>query len=150
MMHVQLSRDVALLNRVVNDPSVFPYVSFGFKGPFDMAPFVLDERNYFFANEHGGFLGLDKGNGIYEVHTQFLPAGRGKAAIRAAREAMTYMFTQTACHALMTFCPLDNPASAFLAKASGMTRFKTETELGVQGDTYTITRKEWQCQQQSL
>ena len=146
---IALSRDAELLNRVVNDPSVFPFVSLGMEGPFDMSPLVNDERNLFFANEHGGFLLINKGDRIYDIHTQFLPEGRGRSAIRDGREAMTYMFTHTDCRALMTFCPLNNKPAATLARLVGMTRFKTEVALGVAGDTYSITREEWKCQQQS-
>ena len=146
---IALSRDVELLNRVINDPSVFPWVSLGMQGPFDMAPLLADERNLFFANEHGGFLLISKDHGIYDIHTQFLPQGRGRAALRDGKEAMRHMFTQTLCKALMTFCPLENPPAATLARLVGMKRFKTEVQLGVAGDTYYITREEWLCQQQS-
>ncbi len=144
------SRDAAFLNRIVNDPSVFTGATMGLaREPVDMTPLVMDERNLFLANEHGGFLLIDKGDGIYEIHTQFLPEGRGKSAIVAGRDAMKYMFVETSAKALMTFCPLDNPQSMFLARACGMKKFKTVTELGVKGDMYTITKGEWQCLSQS-
>lgn len=140
------SRDAAFLNRVVNDPSVLPWVNLGlFPDGIDTKPLVENDRNLFLANEHGGFLLVDKGDGIYEIHTQFLPEGRGRSAIEAGREAMRYVFTQTAIQALMTFCPLNNPQAAFLAKACGMNRFKTVTQFGTEGDLYTITKGEWQC-----
>jgi hypothetical protein len=140
------SRDAAFLNRVVNDATVFRGATLGIlTDPVDMTPLLADERNLFLANEHGGFLLIDKGSGIYEIHTQFLPEGRGKSAIVAGRDAMKYMFSETPARALMTFCPLDNPQSAFLARACGMKRFKTVTELGVKGDMYTITKGDWSC-----
>lgn len=148
MLHVQLSRDAELLNRVMNDPSVFPWISLGHKGPFDGAVLLENERNYFFANEYGGFLVLDTGDGVYEIHTQFLPEGRGRTAILGAHEGMAFMFTETPCIALKTFCPFNNPAATKLARVAGMKRCKTETLLGVEGDTYSITRKEWICQSQ--
>lgn len=147
MEHVQLSRDAELLNRVMNDPSVFPWISLGHKESVDCSMLLSDDRNYFFANEHGGFLVLDTGGGIYEIHTQFLPEGRGRPAILGAHEGMAFMFTQTSCVALKTFCPFNNRAATKLAKLAGMKRCNTETLWGVEGDTYVITRKEWLCLQ---
>lgn len=144
------SRDASWLNRVMNDPSVYPDISLGHKDYFDATEVLKNPRNHFFANEYGGFLVMDKGDGVYEVHTQFLPGGRGKAARESAREAMEQMFLTTDCMALTTFCPSDNKKAINLALFAGMHKRQPETYFGVQGHMYSITVKEWLCQPQSL
>lgn len=144
---MKLSRDAAFLNEVLNDPSVRPHVSLGIEGALDITPLLAEEGNFFFSTEHGGFLVLDKGDGVYEVHSQFLPAGRGLAALRAAREAMEFMFTRTGCEVLMTYCPDGNRGAVGLSRAAGMARRDEVVMFGQRMDVYAITRKEWQCQQ---
>jgi hypothetical protein len=144
--HVQLSTDAQLLNRVMNDPSVFPDISFGHPGPFDGTP-LLKDGNYFFANEHGGFLLIWNGSGVYDVHTQFLPEGRGKRARLAALEVQRFMFTETDCVVIRTDCPHGNDKAVMLALWAGMRKTGTEEQLGVPCDVYAITREEWLCRQ---
>ena len=149
---MHLSRDADFLNNVVNDPSVFPYISYGFKDPVDVGPLIRDEKNYFFANSFGGFLVINKGSGIYEIHSQFLPEGRGLSAILAAREAMEYMFTNTDCTVLITDCPKDNPAARILAKKAGLVKIGEHMLLHIPCDIYATTKDKWisentECQQ---
>lgn len=143
------SRDAALLNRVMNDPSVYPDIALGHKNHFDATEVLKNPRNHFFANEYGGFLVMDKGDGVYEVHTQFLSGGRGKAARESAKEAMEQMFLTTDCMELMTFCPSDNRQAINLALYAGMTRRQTAQYFGIEGYVFSITIKEWLCQPQS-
>lgn len=137
------SRDAAFLNHVMNHESVKGDVSLGYKGDLDASSLLSNPRNHFLATEFGGFLVLDNGNGVYEVHTQFLPGGRGKAAREAARESMEHMFLETDCMELITFCPTDNRKAINLAIYAGFTKRRQQTELGVSGHIYSITIKEW-------
>ncbi len=146
---MRLSRDAAFLNRIVNDPSVFPYVSLGLPPPLDLSALVANERNYFFANEWGGFLVLDQGYGIFEIHSQFLPEGRGRQALAAGREAMAYMFTQTPCRALMTYCPAGNVGARALSRRVGMRSIGVKQFMNVPCEVYAISREEWLCLPQS-
>ena len=148
-MIVHLSRDAEFLNRVVNDPSVFPYVSLGIEGPLDVTPLVEDLSNMFFANEHGGFLLVHKGADVYEIHTQFLPTGRGHQVRQAAQEAMEYMFKYTNCEALMSYVPVENRSAAFLARGVGMQKCGKVYPLGRECDLYLIRKGEWLCQSQA-
>ncbi len=145
---IEPSLDAWFLNYVINDPSVFPWVSLGAEGPLDMTAAVMDPKNLFLKNEYGGFLLIDKGDQVFEIHTQFLPEGRGRKARTAAREAMQYVFTRTLCQMLVTHCPLDNKPSAWLALSAGMKFVGKAYPLGVEADMYVITKDEWQCPQQ--
>ena len=149
---VRRSFDGEFLNRVVNDPAVLPYVSLGLVETLDMRPFVADERNYFLANEWGGFLLLNEGDGVYDLHSQFLPQGRGIAVLQAAADAQRFMFTETDCMAVKTFCPQGNPAAKALARRGGFTKIGPVEILGIAGDMYILTRHDWRavCPQPSL
>lgn len=137
---MRLTRDVQFLNRVINDPSVHPHVSYGLDR-IDLAQVLADEQNLFIANEHGGFLFVRDGD-VYEVHTQFLPEGRGPQLLSAAREAAAYIFTRTGAIGIRTMIGDNQPAEA-LALAVG---FQPWGEAAVNGHPVTVfmlTIKEW-------
>jgi len=137
------SRDAAFLNRVVNHPAVHPYVSMGLKGDLDITALVEDPRNVFLANEWGGFLLIAKGEFIYELHTQFLPGGRGKLAYEAGRDGCAYMFTRTDCLRIDTYIQKGHKATERYARSVGFRQWG-ETELhGHPCYYYVLTLKEW-------
>ena len=148
------SKDAEFLNRVVNHPSVLPYVSLGFKGPLDMTALVEDPANVFLANEWGGFLLIAKPDFVYELHTQFLPEGRGKDAYQAGRDGCDYMFTRTDCLRIDTYIQKAHAATERYARVVGFRRWG-ETEInGHSCYYYVLTLKEWArkldlCQSQS-
>lgn len=86
---------------------------------------VSDPRNFLLENAYGGFLLVCVLPGVYEVHTQFLPQGRGKRAFSACVEAMEYMFTRTDCLRLITKAREDNEAAKALAHMFMTERGKT-------------------------
>ena len=144
MKYVQLSRDYELLNRVVNDPSVFPYLSLGLEGHLDTSFLVNDPANLFFANEYGGFLLLNQGDGVYEIHSQFLPEGRNRRAVFGAVEAMAHMFTETDCTKLITDCPHGNDRALALAEGVGMKKTGERVLVNTVCDVYEITKEGWE------
>jgi hypothetical protein len=143
-MNLVESRDAAFLNKVVNDPSVHPSVSLGY-GEIDVSPLFERPTTVFLACEFGGFLFIDCGNGLYEVHTQFLPEGRGPAVLRLAREAAVHMFTRTPCIAISTFVAQTNEAAKRLTLAMGFKELGPKSINGVDGTGYLLTIKDWVC-----
>jgi len=139
-MNLKRSNDAEFLNRVVNDPSVHPFVSFG-RGPIDLTAVVNNHDNVFLANEHGGFLYVSHGD-TFEVHTQFLPEGRGDTAT-LARESLFYMFTQTPCVRIDTLIPPFNKTAKRLAEAVGMKSVAQAEVFGFPVTVYMLTIKEW-------
>ena len=150
MKYVHLSRDAELLNRVINDPTVYPLLSLNeHRGEYiDASPLVLDPKNFLFANEFGGFLVIDCGCGVYEIHSQFLPEGRGRRVVLGGVEAMAYMFRETDCQELITACPFENRPAIRLTEAVGMTKTGETTLLGTPCHLYSITKNNWEhkCQ----
>lgn len=113
----------ARLTAIANDPEVRPRLGGG-TDPLDLQPILNNPLNLALESAHGGFVFVALEPHLYEVHSLFLPAGRGAEAHAAMREALRHLFTQTDCELLVTKVPSDNPAAAALAKAAGMsTRF---------------------------
>lgn len=137
------SRDAEFLNRVVNDPSVFPWISLGLKPPLDLTALLADENNIFLANGFGGFLFIAKPDYIYEVHTQLLPEGRGKLALIAAKEAAFHMFTKTEAIRIDTTVAFGNKAADRLTRMMGFTKWGDTEVNGIPSHYYVLTLKEW-------
>ena len=88
-----LERSFATLaiNSLVNHPEIRPFVGGDGKLQLDMTDSIDNDRNVFLMGEHGGFIGVWSGPGVYEVHTLIRPEGRGRWAINAGREAIRTM-----------------------------------------------------------
>lgn len=114
-MSLRRTFDATFLNQVVNDPRVRPWLGGDRKSRLDLQP-AIDAGAIALINRDGGFLFVPKGDGVFEVHTQFLPSVKGKA-VRFAREAARYMFKQVGAEKLVTDVPEDNQAA--LADALG-------------------------------
>lgn len=148
-MSGQLERtfDGARLQRVVEDPSVLPHIACGDSG-VNLAPYVEHEANVCLMNEHGGFLYVRLDHGTYEVHTQFLPSGRGPDALIAARESLLWMFTRTDCVEVLTKVPVGNRGGEGLARAVGFVhehRGHHQTAGGnrVELDYFALRYEDW-------
>lgn len=107
------------LNAVVNDPSIYPWVCGEHVGHLDLRPVIDDRRNVLLMGEHGGVLFVLLQPGIYEAHTQVLPAGRGRWCLDMVNEALAWMFCRTDAVEIMTRCPQGNVAAKALARAIG-------------------------------
>lgn len=111
--------DGETINRIVNDPSVYPWVRGACEGHLDLSPLLKDERHVCLMDRFGGCLFTQQSPGLYEVHTQFLPEGRGAKALSVVHEALRYMFTRTDAVEIWTRCPKGNLAARALSRAIG-------------------------------
>ncbi len=109
--------DVAFLNAVANDPTVRPHI--GGEGPVDLTDKLANPANIALQNARGGFLFEKIDVGLYELHTMFLPVGRGRHVIEAAAEAARYMFTTTDAVELITKLPATNRRADFMVRRCG-------------------------------
>ena len=135
--------DPAFMNHVINDPSVKPMVSLGVDKTLDLSALIADPNNICLADEYGGFVFVKAENGCYDVHTQFLPAGRGKHVMTRAHEAAWYMFTATDCLAVRTFVASTNKAAKLLTLRMGFVKLFDGDLLGVPGEWFLLTVKTW-------
>ena len=109
--------DVSRLNAVANHPEVYPQL--GVTGAVDLSGIASNPANVVIENEHGGFVFWCLEPGRYEMHTMFLPEGRGRAALDAAAEALRYMFVETPAVEVVTKTAGSNPAAGLMARKAG-------------------------------
>ncbi|HLX21627.1 MAG TPA: hypothetical protein VKR23_15890 [Gaiellaceae bacterium] len=114
---VRRTLDGARLTVVVNDPEVRPTI--GGDGALDLTPLIQDPLNVCFETDHGGILCLALGSGRYDVHSLFLPEGRGAEAFDAMQAVADYMFSATDCTEGRTTVPCAHRPAAFAARKAG-------------------------------
>ena len=141
--------DANLVNSVVNDPSIYPWVHGSVVGPIDLGPVLANRDNYCLWGEHGGTVFIQMQPGLYELHTQVLPEGRGKWTISMVRASFEWMFTRTDCVEILTRCPQGNIAAKAAAKRVGMAFEFTRPNTWVQdhkpipSDIYSLKVQDW-------
>lgn len=111
--------DAEFVNGILNHPAVHPYISLPNQGYLDSGAILENQENVCLASEYGCFILIRLEPGVYEVHTNFLPEGRGQHALKAAADGFTYMFTHTDCMEILTKVPQANSAAHRFSNACG-------------------------------
>lgn len=150
MIERQLS--ASNVNRIVNDPSVLPWVCGPVEGQLDLTE-AIESGNYIaLFGEHGGFLFWKVADGIYDAHSAVLPGGRGKWALSAAHQALAWMFDEHDALEIMMTVPKGNMAVRALVrsiKAKPLGKIENGWFIGgkpVDADIYSLTKADWeQC-----
>lgn len=142
---VRRTMDATFLNAVANHPAVRPHIAIDPSTPLDMSGLVENAANYALVTDHGGFLVVALDPGRYEVHSQFLPKGRGRHAYEAMRAGLRFMFTETDCVELVTRVPDNNaPAKSLAASAGFLEAFRRDRAWGDVGISYqSLTLDRW-------
>lgn len=146
MIEQQFSAD--RLNHVLNHPRVRPWVASGGE-KLDVSSQVANPNNILLMGEHGGSLCVMLQQGIYEIHTQVLPDGRGEWVADFAREALRWMFTRTHCYELLTRVPKGHLAARALCQMFGWRKeFTRPGEFSFMGrlvdvDIYALDLMSW-------
>lgn len=117
LQNLRRTFDGSFLNDVSNHPDVRP--GLGGSGDVDWRPFARNIDNVLLVNEHGGWVLHKLAPGLYEAHSQFLPAGRGPQLGPLMREGFRYLFCETDCVEVVTKAPADNPGAIGLCRAAG-------------------------------
>lgn len=129
--------DPTFLNEVANHPAVRPEL-LG-TGPIDLTAAVSDPRNIALQAQYGGWVLHNHGGGAYEVHSMFLPEGRGRGVREALEKALEYVFTHTDCTRLLTRLPKGNVAARAIGRVAGF-----RTWFVMNGDEYArIEIEDW-------
>lgn len=115
---IRRTLDGTFLTQVANRPDIRPMIGPGTE-PVDLRPIAANPEHYVIEADHGGWLLEAKGPGVYEIHSLFLPEGRGAVFFRNAREMLRYMFARTDCTEIWTKCPDDNPGARMAALKCG-------------------------------
>lgn len=101
-------KDAIKINRIINDPSIAPYVCGKLTGVLDVTHFVNDPKNVFFVGEHGCCCFMWMEDEQYELHTAVLPDGRGRWARDNFRLCRDWMWANTAAKRIVTLVPSSN------------------------------------------
>lgn len=112
--------DAQRINSVLNHPVVRPWVADVGDGVLDITSIVQNENNILLMGRHGGCLFFCPQPGVYEVHTQVLPEGRGPWALEFVRGCARWMFTRTPAFEITTRVPHGHNAARALTIAAGM------------------------------
>lgn len=115
----------ARINRIVNDPSVFPDVALPGQESLDLSPIVGDLRNIVLMCDEGGIIAKWQEPGVYEIHTQFTERYRGVSAVRTIREMVSWLFLQSPAMELQSQVPEGNVGAEAAIRAVGA-RFEFE------------------------
>ena len=102
------------INRVLNHQEVMKGSEL--KGLTDVTDTIADVNNVLLTNNCGGFIYIKVDAMTYEVHTQFLPNGRGDKAYHAALESLRYMVINTDCMRVISKASPDNVGACQLAE----------------------------------
>lgn len=118
--------DATFLNEVANHPEVFPWIGSA-QDSVDLTPTISNPANIALEADGGGWVLIRLEPGVYELHTLFLPEGRGRAYFAQAREAIRYVFVNTDATEILTKCPDSNKAAGMAAGVIGFKeRFRRE------------------------
>lgn len=108
------------INEIINHPEVRPWVAESEKGVLDMTKNIENKNNILLLGEYGGCFFIKIAAGVYEVHTQVLPEGRGDWAFNAVKNAAKWMFTRTDAYEIVTRIPQTHTGAKKLAISVGM------------------------------
>lgn len=117
-MHRIFNPDI--LNDVINHPEIFPFVTVENMESVDMSVFFDSPDNICLMSEGGGFVCAYVDEGIYEIHSLFLPRYRGRYALKAAQEGIAYMFEIIGATKLIGYTPVENKAARRFNRLVGM------------------------------
>lgn len=137
------------VNAILNDPAVRPWVADMAEGQIDISESVENQNNVLLMGEHGGCMMLKLMPGIYEVHTQVLPAGRGPWAHDFTVGVARWMFLRTDAYELLTKVPKGHVAAkAATLAAGGRYEFTRPNGCRFRGrstdvDIYALRLQEW-------
>jgi hypothetical protein len=138
--------DSTLVNRIVNSPECVNGVFCGY-GPFDISHLVADPKNHFLFDDQGGFSFMQEAPSEYEIHAQFLKAGRGPRVLEETKAALAYIF-QRGAKRVTSWIPDKNKYATVLANKLNFRLIGPLDVARVPGMVYELTKDMWnkQCQ----
>ena len=147
---IERQKSAALVNEIVNHPSVHPWVAGPITGPLDLTESIEDGSYIALMGKYGGFLFWQVKPGIYDAHSAVVPEGRGAWAIRAAHKALRMMFDDEGAQEIMMVCPKGNIAVLTLVRMV-KAKFRGTLENGwwrdgkaIPADVFSMTKLDYE------
>lgn len=116
---IERAKDAEFINAILNHPEVRPFI-YGRPGPLDVTNVVGNPAHLVLTGKHGGIIFIQHIIGLWEIHTAFLPSGRGVWGLQFAQEAGDWLFSRTNATEIFTRIPEGNIGALALARAGGM------------------------------
>lgn len=140
--------DAARINAVLNHPAVRPWVAGAEDGVLDATGALRRDSTYLLMGEFGGCMFCALQPGVYEVHTQVLPTGRGDWTRQMTKDAVHWLFTRTDCYEIVTRVPRGHIGAKAATMQVGMKyEFTAEKCLfrgkSVEMDVYGFRIQDW-------
>lgn len=120
MINIDRAYDAARFNQILNDPAVRPWVADAQEGTLDVSPAVANRNNILLMGDHGGCMFFALQVGLFEVHTAFLPSGRGEWSRNFLWGVGLWMFTRTHAVEILTRVPHGHLAARTATLGAGM------------------------------
>lgn len=121
MIELLTSLDLQHVERILNHPSVYPWIALGDGEPIDAARLLDNPNVTVLMGEHGGQFYHRRAPGLFEGHSAFIhPEGRGRYAFNVTQATMAWIFAHTEAMEIVTRVPKGNIAAAALARMLGM------------------------------
>jgi hypothetical protein len=151
-----LIEDAEFVRRIITHPDVYPGVTDDGSGPaekWNRAGEILSNPDIYALspNPNALFLYLPINSATTEVHTCILPDGRGREGVRAAKESIRWIFTQTDFRKIISWVPSFNRAALVFARMAGLSREGINRMSFLKDGTLFdqhllgITKEEWTC-----
>lgn len=119
---VERSDDFERLNDLLNHPAVHPWICGDLTEPLDASP--LRDQSILLEAEHGMFWFIDKGEGVWEPHAQFLPTSPN--TFECALEAIDYIRSLDGYKKIVAQGPRHNLRLRMFIEKLGFTYTHTE------------------------
>lgn len=146
MLEIERHTTPDALNEVLNHPRVRPWVASGSE-VLNVSAAVANPKNILLMGEHGGCMFFYMQEGVYEVHTQVLPQGRGEWVSALTEACARWIFTRTPCYEVVTRVPEGHLAAKVAAIARGMRfEFTRQKECQFRGQLVDVSLYSWRIQ----
>lgn len=120
MIQIRRENEADRLNEIINHPDVRPFVASPAAGAIDASSQAQNPNNILLVGDHGACLFVLLVAGIYEVHTNVLPSGRGEWMWEFGVSCAHWIFTRSPAYEVLTRIPEGHVAARVAALRQGM------------------------------
>lgn len=157
-MDIERTFDEELIKKIVTHKAVWGFVSDDGSDKENYKPAIHESFYWLLVRDKDEVLGLyflhPQNYICYEIHTCLLPAAWGEKSREAAKQVLSWMFSNTICMKVITYIPDDNEKAFFYAKRAGLEQeginkrsFMKNGKL-LDQKVLGITKEDFLCQQQ--
>lgn len=145
---VRREHNAERINAILNHPEVRPWVADG-DGPLDVTPQVKIPGTILLVGQFGACIFYNIMPGVFEVHSQCLPEGRGKWMAAFVKSVLQWMFIKSNCWEVVTRVPHGHVAAKALTLGAAFQReFTRDDQCVFRGkqvpvDIYRLSIHDW-------